>query len=304
MNKIIDYNDYFISSTTAFDEGLAQLKEDNMTAEIKKIFQIIDEIIEDVDMYAAENARPLKSNREVIHVHLSSRRSGDIILLYRVNGQGISLDLRLHNITNHEDMDKKADPKLIDRQKLHDFEVVPNKYSADQIEYAEMCFFDLISDYRFYRTQGDKRAAYTEVYLRDFYDTLECDDPLEFDEFLQIMQYLSTKHKKAIFGSIDLSRGRMRTPAITQREEQYILQLFDEYEIDIDDAYIETEVDEYGDTYESMYVESVSNNFRSTKLLESELYSLEDLFNIHFSRSKNGLGSWGNTYEFSHYFEE
>ena len=81
------------------------------------------------------------------------------------------------------------------------------------------------------------------------------------------------------------------------------LNIFLDYDVDIQDAYIETEVDEYGSTYETMYVSIANDSFRICKLLESDLLTLDNLFKIFFDSEFNGVGQYGKIYEFSHYFE-
>lgn len=302
MSNSIDYTRYNITCTSQFCDGLAQLKHDNLSSEVAKLFRIIDEIILGVDMYEKEYARPLKNTKKIEHIHLDGRKTGDIILLYTVDGQDIDLDLKLFNITDHKNLNRVSAPKYTTKQKFNDFNVVVNKFSAEQIEYVEECYLNLISDPKFHQLKGDKRKQYSESYISDYYNNSSCESALSFDEFMQIISYLESENHKSIFGSLDFNSPQ-HTAAITDREEQYILRLIQNYGLSINDAYIETEVDEYGDTYESMYVDIFSDNFRDIKLLESEFYSLDNIFGITFDSYINGLGRWGRTYIFSHYFE-
>lgn len=303
MNNFIDYSKYNITCTPQFCDGLAQLKNDNLSSEVAKLFRIIDEIIQGVDMYEKEYSRPLKNTKKIEHIHLDGRKTGDIILLYTVDGKDIDLDLKLVNITDHKNLDRVSAPKYTKKQKFNDFNVITSKFTEAQIAYVEECYLNLISDYKFHQLKGDKRKQYSESYIEDYYNNSSCEPKLSLDEFLQIISYLEAENHKSIFGSLDFSSPQHTSP-ITEREEQYILNLVQDYDLEINDAYIETEVDEYGDTYESMYVEIYSDSFRNIKLFESELYSLDDIFGITFDSCINGLGTWGRTYIFSHYFEE
>lgn len=303
MSSTIDYSKYNITSTSQFDDGLSLLKREGYKSEVRKLFKLIDEIIEGEDMYEKEYSRPLKDSPKVYHIHLDGRRTGDIILLYTVDGLDIDLDLKLYNITDHNNLDRQSNKKYINRQSLHDFDVIKNKYSESQIEYAEACYLNIVSDYKFHQLQSEQRTRYTEKYAKDYFDSYECEDSLTYDEFLQLLQYFENIHNKKIFGAIDFSRTVHCSP-ITKREEQYILNIVNDYGLDVEDAYIETEVDEYGDAYESMFVEVASDDFRSSKLMESEFYSLKSLFNIGFDSARNGFGYFGKTYEFFHYFED
>ena len=301
MNNVIDYSLYNITSTTQFDNGLAELKANGYSAEVKKLFRLIDEIIQNVDMTSKEKSRILDGSNKMYHIHLDGVSTGDIVLLYKVSGKDIDLDLRLYNITDHKDMDRVSRPKYEKRQSLHKFDVIPNKYTETQIEYAETAYFDLISDYRLYQLKGDAKRAYTEDYLHTYYEVFPYAESLSYEEFLEIIHYIESINKKSIFGSI-LPNKPQHTATITDHEERYILTLIQDYGLDIKDAYIETEVDEYGDAYEYMYVKVISNDYKATRLLESELYSLDQLFGITFDSYRNGLGAYGKTYEFSHYF--
>jgi len=84
LNKdnIIDYSKYSITATSQFCNVLSELKETGHNKEIKKLFRIIDEIIEGVDMYEREYSRPLRNSEKMEHIHLDGRQTGDIILLY------------------------------------------------------------------------------------------------------------------------------------------------------------------------------------------------------------------------------
>lgn len=301
MNDI-DYTKYSITSTSQFDGGLSQLKDANLNNEVKKLFRCIDEIIEDIDMYEKEYARPLRNSNKMIHIHLDGRKTGDIILIYKVDGHDIDLDLKLYNITNHKDLDRVSNPKFTNRQLLHEFNVIENKFSQVQLDYVEECYLDLVSDYKFHKLKGESKSEYSKRFLQDYFNNTECADSLGFNEFKQILHYFEKQHNRSIEGSINLSNP-VRTSPITEREENYIMTVFDDYDVDVVDAYIETEVDEYGDTYEYMYVSVASDNFREIKLLESDLYSINSLFEIEFSSKRNGLGTYGRIYEFVHYFE-
>lgn len=298
----IDYSKYNITSTSQFDDGLAQLRDDSHVNELKKLFRLIQEIIEGIDMYEREYSRPLKGSDKILHIHLDGKQTGDIVFLYKVNGHDIDLDLKLYNITDHKNLDRVSKPKFTKRQGLHDFDVVENKYTRNQLNYAEDCYLELISDYKFHQLSGSKRSEYSNKYLQDYFNNVECEDVITFDEFLEMIQYFESRHKKSIFGSLNFSNSQ-HTSAITDREERYIMQIFNDYLVNILDVYIETEVDEYGDTYEYMYVKASFEDFREMKLLESELYSLDSLFSIIFEIRRNGLGRYGRTYQFSHYFE-
>lgn len=105
---------------------------------------------------------------------------------------------------------------------------------------------------------------------------------------------------KSIFGSS--FSDPQRTYPITAREERFIIELVQDYDVKIQDAYIETEVDEFGDTYESMFVSVISDDYSTIKLLESDFYELENMFGILFDCEFNGFGRCGKTYEFYHYF--
>jgi len=214
----------------------------------------------------------------------------------------LDLELKLYNITDHKHLDRVSKTKFTNRQKLSDFNVIDNKYSDDQISYTEDCYLQLISDYRFHQLKGKKKDEYSEKFLQDYFDGYACSDPLTFDEFLQIIKYLEIQHGKSIFASINFSKPQ-HTAAITSREERYIMDIFKDYDMFIKDAYIETETDEYGDVYEYMYVIASTSSFRDLKLLEADLYSLEQLFGITFEIQRNGIGRFGRTYEFAHYFE-
>lgn len=303
LNNVRDYSIYNITSTSQFDNVLAQLKADNYRKEVKKLFKIIDEIIDGLDMYEQEYARPLKGSKKIMHIHLDGRRTGDIILLYTVNGLDVDLDLKLYNITNHKNLSLQSSPKFTNKQQLHKFDVIANKYSPVQLEYAEQCYLDLIADYKFHQLKGQARSDYSKQYFEDYLNDVECEDPLELDEFLQIIQYFENKYHNSVFGSINFSTPQHVKP-ITEREESYIFSLFDYYGGYIQDAYIENEIDELGNTYEDMYVKASFESFRDMKLLENELYSLDSIFEIMFSVSLNGLGRYGRTYQFSHYFED
>lgn len=302
MSNIIDYSKYNITSTSQFESGLAKLRDEGCKAEIDKIFQLIDQLIQGVDTNKTMYARPLKDRAKMMHIHLDGRVTGNIILLYKVDGHDIELDLRLYNITDHKNLDRLSSNKFAKQQALHDFDVVPNKFDEHYLNVAEECYLDLISDYKFHQLKGEARKAYTNEYLRLYYDALNCQDDLSFDAFLQIIYYFENEHHKSIFGSLDFSEPQ-HTISISEREERYILNMIQDYNLQIHDAYIETEVDEYGDSYETMYIVILSNDFRATKMFENELYSLNKLFGISFECSSNGLGNYGKTYELYHYFQ-
>lgn len=301
MNNI-DYNDYSINCTLQFCDGLAQLKRENKNKEVDKLFKIIDEIINDVDMYQQEYSRQLKGSKKIEHIHLDGRRTGDIILLYTVTGKSIDLDLKLYNITDHKNLSKVSAPKYTNRQKFDKFNVIENKFSATQIEYVEECYLNLISDYNFNTISQSSREQYAEDYIKNYLEDFECSPSLSYDEFLQILHYIEDKNHRNIFGALEFNPPQHTSP-ITEREELYILNLIQSYDVEIDDAYIETEIDEYGDTYESMYVQVNASDRREIKLLESELYTLDKLFGITFEIYLNDLGIWSRTFKFSHYFE-
>mgnify|MGYP003308683367 CR=1 FL=1 len=134
-----------------------------------------------------------------------------------------------------------------------------------------------------------------------YFDATKCSDSITWDQFIEIIYYLQSKHKKKVFGSIDFSDIQTSSP-ITPHEQNYILRLFKDNDIKVHDAYVETEVDEYGDTYVTMFVEAVSDDYRELQLLESDLYALEHKFEIMFHSRMNGYGGSGRTYEFYHYF--
>lgn len=307
MSDAIDYSLYKITSTRDFDDALSELKRISEHQEkyknyINKIFIIIDEIIQKADMYEAEYARPLDVNKDVIHIHLDGRNSGNIILIYSVSGKDINLDLRLHNITNHNDLTYVSRKAYVDRQKLQEFNVVENKYSEEQIIYVEECYLDLITDYKIYQLKGQKKTDYSNEWLQFYFENTECSDPLTWDEFMEIIYYLQNKYQKKIFGSLDFNVKHHVLP-ISDKEERYIMNLFKIYDIDVHDAYIVTETDDHGDSYEDMFVETISEDERSLKFLESELFLLENKYEILFWSKRNGLGRCGKTYQFSHYFE-
>ena len=243
----------------------------------------------------------MKNTQKMMHIHLDGRRTGDILLLYKVDGCDIDLDLRLYNITDHTNLDRTSNSKYVNRQSLHSFDVILNKFTPNQISYAEECYLGLISDYEFHQKSGQDRKDYSEQYLKDYFESVFCSDELSFEDFLQIIDYLENKYKRKIYGSLDFSRSQHTLP-ITEREEKYILEVIQDYGADIIDAYIETEVDEYGDSYEYMYVITCLPDRASVQLLEDELYSLEPLFKITVEVSNNDSGRYGRTYMFSHYF--
>jgi hypothetical protein len=67
---------------------------------------------------------------------------------------------------------------------------------------------------------------------------------------------------------------------------------------------VDTITDEYGDTYEDMYVVAEIRDQKLLARLNSELRKFSYMTDIQFSATPNGYGNWGQTYDFYHYFEE
>jgi len=113
------------------------------------------------------------------------------------------------------------------------------------------------------------------------------------------MYYVESKKNKGIFSSIMFNHKE--TYPISPDEEDYILNIFNYFDIEIQDAYIQTEIDSYGDKYIDMFVIAIINDIQIIDSLEDELESLHDLFEIDYKCTEN---SSSRTYDFYHYFVE
>lgn len=300
----IDYSKYFIQATPQFEKGLMELKQKGFKKEIDKLFRVIEEIVEGADMYKQEYARPLKTNTKMMHIPLDGRKTGNIILLYRVNGTGIEIDLQLHNITDHKNLTRQSKRNSFDTMNLQKFDVIMHKYSQVQRDYVEECYMNLIAEPRFHQIDQVVRSDYVNKYLEDYYNKFSCEDPLTLDQFYEIMYYFQDKYQKPIFGASGFNSISDHALTISEYEEKAILNMFSRYSIYIDDAYVESEVDEYEATYQQMYVEATATDFRDFWLLEFDLYSLKRMFDLVFESRRNGLGRYGKTYVFYHHFVE
>ncbi len=216
----------------------------------------------------------------------------------------IELDLRLQNIVDHDNLYKKSSPKYADRQALYNFNVIKNKYSDDQIEYGKNCYDYIISDYQLFQLKGDDRKYLTNKRIDEFIELNPLDGLLNRNQLIEILYYIENERKKSIFGSIHFNNEPKETGKILKSEEQHIISVFSALSIEIINAYIDTVTDEYGDTYEDMYVIAEIQDRNTLNILNQDLLNIVSLYDIQFDYSPNGYGRWGQTYDFYHYFEE
>ena len=111
----------------------------------------------------------------------------------------------------------------------------------------------------------------------------------------------SINYRVYIFNLVNDSCGKKTYP-ITDEEEKYILSIFDWLGVRINEAYIKDEIDTYGDQYIDMFVAAVIEDAKIYDQLQSELDNLSVLFEINYESCPNGLGKYGTTYDFYHYF--
>lgn len=311
MNNLIDYSKYKISFTSDFDKVWLQLKnarDDKSRKTVTKVYDIIDSLLSGEDVETKYHAHHPRNDTDVwdIHIEPQGRTTGDLVLLYRINNMSIELDLRLQNIVKHNNQElyKKSSPKYADRQALYKFDIIKDKYSDSQIDYCENCYNYIISDYRVFQRNKEERKKFTESLIDKYIQENSMPDSLTRDQLIEILYYIESDKKNHIFGSIQFNDGPKETGQITKFEEQQILSAFDYLGVDIIDAYVETIKDDFGDTYEDMYVVAEVNDINTLSTLNNNLSSILSAYDIQFSYTPNGYGSWGQTYDFYHYFVE
>ena len=306
MNKITDYSKYRIYFTEEFDKAWSKLKskrDSESKAMVNKTYQIIDDLLSGVDMEETYGAHhPGDTDVWDVHITPKGRTTGDLILLYKINSQSIEIDLRLQNITNHANLYKLSNPNYVHRQKLYDFDIITDKFSPKQLQFAEECYSNLLKDYRIFRSNGDEKRTLVDTFLHEYFETNSTESGLTFDQFMQLIHYIENRRKKNIFSSIDIDSPTKETYPVTEAEIDYILGLFDSFDINVAEAYVERKTDEYGDTYEDFYVSIILDDETILAELHSELDYLNIIFDIEYEFVANGLGEYGRTYDFYHYF--
>lgn len=310
MNNPIDYSKYRISFTSDFDKVWLQLKnarDDKNEEIVNKVYEIIDALLTGEDVETKYGAHHPRNDTDVwdIHIEPQGRTTGNLVLLYRINNMTVELDLRLQNIVKHDhgELYKKSNVKYADRQALYDFDVISNKYSKDQIDYGRNCYNYIICDYQLFQCKGEERKNLTDKHI-DEYIAEHSLSSLTRNQLVEILYYIENSRKKHIFGSLQFNDNPKETGRITHKEEQDIMSIFDSLAIDIVKAYVETITDEYGDTYEDMYVISKISDVNILNVLVSKLNKFSNISDIQFTYTPNDYGSWGQTFDFYHYFED
>lgn len=232
--------------------------------------------------------------------------TGNLVLLYRINNMNIELDLRLQNIVKHDhsELYKKSASKYADRQPLYPFDVIKNKYSDEQIEYGNKCYDYIISDYKLFQCSRDARKDLTDSRIDAYIEEHPLNNLLNHNQLIEILYYIENSRNKHIFGSLQFNDEPKETGKITKSEEQRIMSIFGSLVISIVDAYVETITDEFGDTYEDMYVVAEIYNQDMLNTLNEKLTTTLSIYDIQFSYVPNGYGRWGQTYDFYHYFTD
>lgn len=310
MNNPIDYSKYKISFTSDFEKVWLQLKNgrDAKSREIvNKVYEIIDAVLSGEDVETKYHAHHPRKDTDVwdIHIEPQGRTTGNLVLLYRINNFNIELDLRLQNIVKHDhgELHKKSDTKYADRQPLYNFDIITNKYSKEQIDYGRACYNHILSDYQLFKYEGENRKNLTNKHIDEYIELYSLPD-ITRSQLIEILYYIEAERKKHIFGSIQFDNSPKETGKITSQEEYQIMSIFDSLAVNVVNAYIDTITDEYGDTYEDMYVVSEINDVNILNTLISKLNRFSQISDIQFTYSPNGYAKWGQTFDFYHYFEE
>lgn len=306
MSSIKDYGKYEISCTDAFEEAWAILKsakDEYSKSIVDKTYQIIDDILSGVDVEHKYGAHHY-GDTDVwgIHIEPKGRTTGDLVLLYRINKNLIEIDLKLHNVTKHDNYYKVSRASYADRQELKPFDLVADKFTPEQLEIAEDCYSEISKDYRVFQLTGEEKENLVDSYIEDYLYAFGDEVGLTEDDFIQMLHHMDNNKNKHIFGSYDFGSDPQQTHPITDEEINHIMGIFYEFDVVVKDAYVENITDEFGDTYIDMYVVAEINDRDTFNELNIELDDLDRLFKLQYKWHRNKYGVYGATYDFYHYF--
>lgn len=133
-----------------------------------------------------------------------------------------------------------------------------------------------------------------EINLWDGVSYDHCIDPVNKETLSRVFYDSYVTHP--------LSDYKLTVYPITDEEADYILGKFDLPGVIINDAYIETVVDRYGDTYIDMYVVADISDIQTAEKLGNELADIHTRFRITYRWHGFGFAKYGATFVFHHYF--